>query len=805
MKLFGNIRFSVLVLVPAIMSMSLISKSDRGDPRIEKIIQQIDKFKAQYQQQKVYVHTDKDIYQTGEMIWLKTYLMDALSLQADSVSKEIFVELLDQNRRVAASLIIANKKGYSEGNIMVSDTLIEGNYQLRAYTNWMNNFDRDYFFFKTIRIKNPNYDRVVTKSRLKIISDFNSEIRKKQNENNLSFFPEGGNLVAGVQSRIAFKAETGVGSPLDIKGTVVDNKGTTVVSFESAHDGMGCFNFIPQPDVRYSAKVTFSNGKVKEFSLPQTSPKGIVMSVDPFGEENIKVVIRPNGIVTNNNIPSSIVIVAQSRGQIIYISKGEINDKPVMSTISKKLLPAGITQITIFDSKGEPVCERLVFIKPEVEKNISKVDLTSTLLNDSIICNIKVTPTKANFSSGNLSLSVVENQSNIGAGNENILTNLLLTSDIKGRVINPSYYFDTNNPNAPIYLDLIMMTNGWRRFVWKDLLADKFPTTSYSRAGGISISGHVYGENLTNPITNTKVMMEVLKKFDFKFEATTDINGRFEFPALDYQDTVDVKIEAVKTSDGKPGYIALSESPLTNNNTSPLPLIYNEQYNKEQLKENTKKDDIEKKKHPKIKSKQDEEAPVSIYGTPSSVVKIGNDASNYSSIMQYLQGKLPGFDIKDGMVVARGANTIYLTMEPLIYFNSTPINVKQLSTMSALDIDRVEILEGHDASIYGASGANGVLFFYSKHGNFKKLSSIELKMIGYQKAREFYIPPYESWTSKPQNNGVPKTLYWKPNISLNSQGEAVVRFKKNFSSDKLNITLEGLTSAGEIVYKNIQN
>jgi hypothetical protein len=790
MKTFGKIRLLFFLLLPALMSLSLKNKSDGGDPRIDKIVQHVNKFRVQYQQQKVYVHTDKDMYQTGETIWMKTYLLDALSLQADSVSKEIFVELLDQRHKVAASLIIPNEKGFSEGYILLSDTLIEGNYQLRAYTNWMSNFDRDYFFFKTIRIKNPNYDQVITKSRLKIITDFNSEIKRKENDYNVFFFPEGGNLVAGLQSRVAFKAETALGLPLDIKGAVVDDKGTIVVSFESAHDGMGYFNFNPQADVKYKAKVTFAKDKVKEFLLPQASPKGIVMWVDPSGKENVKVLIKPNGVVTNNNASGSVVIVAQSRGQIIYISKGEIKDKPVMSVISKKLLPAGITQITIFDSNGEPVCERLIFINPEPEENISKVDLTSTILNDSIICNIKVTPTNANPLAGNLSLSVVENLSNIGAGSENILTNLLLTSDIKGRVNNPSYYLDTKNPNAPIHLDLIMMTNGWRRFVWKELLADKFPTTSYSRTGGISICGHVYVENLTNPVANTKVVMEVLKKFNFKLEATTDFNGRFEFPALDFKDTADVKIETVKTSDGKPTYIVLSEPLSPNNGTNPLPLVYSELYNKEQLKENTKKDDIEKKKHPKIKSKQDEEAPVSIYGTPSSVIKIGKDASSYANILQYLQGKLPGFDIKDGMVVARGASTFYNTMEPLLYLNSTPIGTSALSSLSPLDIDRVEVLEGRDASIYGASGANGALFFYSKGGNFKKRSSIELKIVGYQKMREFYIPPYESWTSKPESNGVPKTLYWKPNISLNSQGEAVVRFKKKFSSEKLSITLK---------------
>ena len=806
MKSFQKIRIALFLIAPSILCISLINKSDAGDPRIDKIMQQVNKFSAQYAQQKVYIHTDKDVYQTGEAMWIKAYLMDATSFQADTVSKEIIVELLDQSQRVACSLILRNKKGVSEGNIFVRDTLIEGNYQLRAYTSWMRNFDRDYFFFKNIKIKNPGYENVVTKSRLKNIIDFNNAVKKKENDYRMTFFPEGGNLVNGLLARVAFKAETALGAPLEIKGMVVDSKGTSVVSFESIHDGMGSFKFLPQPDNKYVAKVTFPNGKTDEYPLPQASPKGIIMSVDPLGKDDIKVVIKPNGLAADNSAPVKILIVAQSRGQINYISKGELKDKSVMSSIARKLLPPGITQITIFDGQGEPVCERLVFNYPEPGKNVSKVDLTTTNKNDSVIYSIKVTPSNGNLLTGNLSLSVAENLSNSGStGNENILTNLLLTSDIKGRVINPSYYFDNANTNAASHLDLIMLTNGWRRFVWKDLLDGKFPEITYGRVGGISISGDVFGDFVTQPLANNKVILSVINKFDFKFETRTDFKGRFEFPALDYEDTVDIKIEATKTPEGKSGHIALSEMPAPNKGTNPLPVLYSENYDKDKLKENTKRDNIERKKQPKIKKDEEDESQKGFYGSPSCELKIGEDANNYSNVIQYMQGRVPGVEIIGNKIEIRGPKTLMGSTDPLLILDGAQIDLNTLSSLSPLNLEKIDVLKGQETSMFGSRGANGVLVFFSKRGNIVKRSSIELKLTGYHKTREFYTPPYELWTVKPESIGVPKTLFWKPGISLNSKGEAEVRFRKKFSTDKISITLEGLTDSGEIIYRRLQN
>jgi hypothetical protein len=510
-------------------------------------------------------------------------------------------------------------------------------------------------------------------------------------------------------------------------------------------------------------------------------------------------------LVSATSESTGIIIIAQSRGQINYIVKGNIKDKLVMSSIPRKMLPVGINQITVFDDQGEPVCERLVFIQPEPEKNATQVNLPSTSKNDSIIYHIKVNPSGGNLSSGNVSFSAIENFPNTAnSGNANILTNLLLTSDLKGRVNNPSDYFDTDKPNSAIYLDLIMLTNGWRRFVWKEILADKFPEISYTRQGGISIAGKVFGDNVQQPIPNSKVVLSVPSKYNYKFETLTDDKGKFEFPALEYNDTVYVKIETIKTPDGRAGNILINQTLEPGSDTYPYPILYNEIYDKEKLKENTKRDNQERKSLPKNQSSK-ESSPSFSYGSPTSTLKIGEEARNYSSIFQYISGRIAGVAYQGGSVIIRGSRTFLGGSDALIILDGVPVVAATLTAMLPTEFDRVEVYKGPETASYGSQGANGVLVFYSKQGNIQKKSSVELNLAGYHKTREFYAPPYESWPVKPATVEIPRTLYWNPNIIINANGEAVVRFKKDSAQDKLDITIEGLTDSGEIIYSRIKN
>jgi TonB-dependent SusC/RagA subfamily outer membrane receptor len=805
MKAPARIYVICLLTVSLVVSVSLVNYSPTDDPRIEKIIRQFSLFRAKCKQQKVYLHMDKDTYLAGETVWMKAYLVDATTFLPDTVSKDIYIELLDFNNKSIQNIILRNQNGFSKGDLPLKDTLLEGNYQIRAYTNWMRNFSEDYFYYKTITIKSPNYENVVTNARLKEIKHFNRIQRKAEKKYVLHFFPEGGNLVNGLQNRVAFKAENILGIGQNIKGFLVDNKGTQLAPIQSVHDGMGSFEFMPKQGMKYYAKITYENGKSDKYALPRTLDKGVVMTVDPFGKDNVRIIIQSNRPVSENIASNEIIIVAQSRGFINYISKGEIKDKQVVSNIPKKLLPAGITQITLFDGRGEPLCERLVFMDPKIETGTNKVNVTSKTQGDSIVCNVNITMPNGSPVSGNVSLAVVETLPSPGdRKSESILTNLLLTSDLKGRINDPSYYFDPSNPEAFKNTDLLMMTHGWRRFVWKEIMANKFAPILYPMIGGISISGRITRDFFGIPIGNSKVKLSILKTYNDQFETVTDSKGRFEFPLMEYEDTIDVKIEAFKPSGGKGVQIVLGDTLTPDINYKPYPAFLNETYNKRKIKANNRRERMDFKT--KLKNKPEEDNIVGkIHETPNDVMKVGDDVNSYSNILQYMQGKVPGVNIVGNRVIIRGVSTFYGSTDPLFLMDGVPIDASTVPSINPSDINRIEILKGPEAAIYGSRGANGVIAFYSKRGQFMKRGVIEFGMLGYHKTREFYVPAYDSWAYKPTDYNVPRTLFWKPMIKTDSTGSATIRFTKKITTEKFSVVLEGITNSGDLIYfKNEQ-
>lgn len=732
MKKSFRILLVTVILLPLLINVSFINYSRSDDPRIAKIVNKISSFTEKYTQQKVYLHTDKDVYMASETMWLKAYVLNASAMVPDTSSKDIYVELFNMSNQLVKCMTLRNYRGFSWGDISLSDSLMEGNYQLRAYTGWMKNFDPDFFFYKTISIKNPNYENVVTKTTLKEIKQFNIELKVKENENHVTFFPEGGSLIAGLPCNVAFKAENSLGNPLKIKGTIMDSKGSQVASFETTHDGMGLFKITPQSGNIYTAQVIYENGKTGNIQLPEVMPNGVTMAVDPSSTSNIKVLIQSNKPQTADASSNEIIIVGQSRGVVTYVSKGMVKDK-ILSVIQKKLFPSGVAQITLFDYHGEPICERLVFIAPQAETS-SQLKLTSTSVDDSLFFNLKLAQANVNKVYGNFSLSVFENLTNHAISKENILTNLLLTSDLKGKINDPGYYFDEKNQDAAKHLDLVMLTNGWRRFVWKEIMEDKLKPIG--KQDGIQMED------------NTKTISGNASKF--------------------------------------------------------CPMFYTEQYDNDKISDNTQRDNFLKKKN-KEKNKGVEVTEKYYYGSGSASITVGEDVRNYTSIIQYMRGRFPGVDVVGSDVIIRGVNTFNGSTQPLFLLDGVTVGLSTVESRNPQEIVRIDVFKGAEASIFGVAGGNGAIAFYSSRGHIDKKKGVEVTMVGYHKAREFYIPPYNSWAYKPENYQIPRTIFWSPYILTNAAGEATLRIKNKLGTEKYTVVVEGITSTGEAVYSKTEN
>lgn len=720
---------SMTILLASVVLLSVVlcfRKAD--DPRITKILTQIEKYTSRSNLQKVYLKTDKEKYMSGETIWLKAYLLNALTLKPNAESNEIYVDLIGKNNEVLQNIVLKNNNGFAVGDIVLNDSLPEGNYQIVAYSNWMKNFDEAYFYSKTIEIVNPLYNNYLTISALSDIKQYNKNILAAEKEKTVQFFPEGGYMVAGMPCRVAFKAINNLGYGVNVKGEIFDDSDKRIGHFESSHMGMGSFNFTPEAGRKYYAKAVFDENETKKLPLPAVEPKGYVMMANAIAGDQIRLNIQSNIGTQMDEKNNEFIIVGQSRGEVRYIAKVVYKGKPINTSIPKKHFPAGIAQITIFDGLGTAVCERLVFIHPK-EKPKTTVDVEKATEGGDLVYKIQLKNSEGKPTSGNVALSLTENIEKKEKWNENILANLLLTSDLKGRVENANYYFDEGNAEALMNIDYVMLVNGWRRFVWKEIMANQFSPLLYSPSEGIQ-KDEVYVTNL------------------------------------------------------KPVSINLS--------AKAYGVPVNEQYDSKIIRKNTR----------------DAMKPGNSKGEFAANKEIIDPATNsYSNLVDYMKGRVAGVTVSDYGIKIRGINSINSGTDPLILQDGSQIGFGELRNISPKEVSSIEVLKGSDASMYGVRGANGVILIKMRTGGDYLKSTYEStpvqsseRIITFYNAREFYVPAYDAWDKKPSEFNVPRSVFWKPNIAIDSTGTALVRFKNRGDVTNIKASIEGMAADGSILH-----
>jgi TonB-dependent SusC/RagA subfamily outer membrane receptor len=722
---------SSLVLVAVLMLGSVISFRYSDDPRIVRIIKQIETLTKRNNFQKVYLKTDKDKYLSGETIWMKAHLIDALNMLPDVNSNEIYVDLLGKNHTVYESVILQNKNGVATGDIFLTDSLPDGYYQIVAYSNWMKNFDEAFYFSKTIQIVNPNYGKYLTQSALSKIKQVNKDMLSAEKEKTVQFFPEGGTLVAGISCRVAFKSINKLGMGVNVKGDVFDNTDKKLTSFDSKHLGMGTFSFTPEPGKKYYAKAVFDDNTSKKLDLPLVEPKGYVLMANTLAGDQVRLNIQSNAGNAMDDLSHDFFVVGQARGEVRYISKVVYKGKPVNITIPKKHFPAGIAQITIFDNSGNAACERLIFIHPKEIARRTTIDVLKSNEGSDIVYTIRLKDTEGKPVAGNVALSVSENVDIRGykIWNENIITNLLLTSDLKGKVENVTDYFSETNQEAAMNIDLVMMVNGWRRFVWKEILAGQFPVLLYAPSEG-------------------------------------------------------VKVNEASTTTLRPAQLNLSDKAYF--------FALTEEYDSKIIRKNTR---------------EAQKLNAATPSTPSNTIVIDPNSHSYSNIVEFMKGRVAGVTVMESGIRIRGVNSINAGLDPLILQDNIPIQFSSMKMISPKEVSTIEVLKGPDASLYGVRGANGVIIIHMRTAadDLNRASALlpdplPERIISFHKEREFYVPVYDSWDFKPADFNVPRSVFWKANIAIDSTGQAVIRIKNRGDISSLKTSVEGLAADGSVLY-----
>jgi len=311
--------------------------------------------------EKVYVHTDKPYYAAGDTIWLKAYLCAGAKNQLSAISGTVYIDLL-QGKEIRMSLRLPVVSGTAKGDIPLPLDQRAGVYTLRAYTQWMRNFDAAYFYHRTLTVGQPftqsstekNQTAASPSHQQKVADD--SAVPKPE----VYFFPEGGTWVHGLYTRVAVKAVDAQGKGLATQGIITDAAGNEVAKWEHQHAGMALFWLAPQAHEPYTAHVTFAHGQRADYPLPKVAESGQVLQVDTHAEaDTFRVRIQ-----TTADAYGTYYLLAHKDGRLLTLTEVTMKKPLAQLLIASKEFPIGVVQFTLFSAKGEPLNERLVFAHP---------------------------------------------------------------------------------------------------------------------------------------------------------------------------------------------------------------------------------------------------------------------------------------------------------------------------------------------------------------------------------------------------------------------------------------------------------
>ena len=472
-----------------------------------------------FPQEKIHVTTDRDSYIAGDTVWLRAHCVDAATLEPLTVSRYVYVELRTQDNLLVRRVKILQRNGIYAGYMPLPATLSNTEYVLCAYTLYMRNQGGDYLFSKAISV-NP-YKEPEKKKR-----------RRTDNAFDVSFFPEGGYLIDGQPCRVGFKALGSDGLSCRVSGVVRDDKGRIMARFTSRHAGMGSFEFTPMPGRKYTAECRRDNGKPRRFALPASNNYTFVLRVEP-NDTSFVVSVRS----AKRWRAQGLKLLVHRCGTQCYYK--EWDPQVASLTFLREELPGGLYQILLLSATGEALSERLVFNRRD-EMSEVRMQTTGTMTQRSkVVLNVEVLDDKRHPAQGNFALSVTDRRSSAPSSSGSIYSTLLLTSELRGVIEDPDWYFAPENADGATGLDELLLTQGWRRYDVPKLLRYQYQEPYYPLEAGQEITGRI---ERTNPLRKKKkldryTMRMLVPQNGYATSCPIAEDGTFALNGFDFPDS----------------------------------------------------------------------------------------------------------------------------------------------------------------------------------------------------------------------------------------------------------------------------
>ena len=763
-------------------------------PVLNQLLKKFDHDRSSSFQEKLFVHTDRSFYIAGETLWFKVYCVDGTFHKPLDVSKVAYIEVIDKDNKAVVQAKIAMKDGNGNGSLFLPAILNSGHYVLRAYTQWMRNFQPDYYFQQPITLVN-------TFTTLGLKPPVNKP------EYDVQFFPEGGNLVDGVRSKVAFRVVDKNGKGVDFRGAILDEKKDTVTRFQPLKLGIGNFMITPISNHHYTAILHDAKNNRITALFPAVQPAGYVIQVRDTTAQRVAITITSQFV--NAPQPKPFVYFLAHTRQVIALAERHVLQQGKTSFLmDKKALGEGVSHFTVFSDGMVPVCERLYFKQPENNLKISiQSDQPRYSAREKIQLSLFTSTSEGKPEEATLSLSVMRLDSLDTGEQADIVSSLLLTSDLKGAIESPRSYVDGAEGTAEREaVDNLMLTHGWSRFRWEDIASKEGPVPHFiPEYGGHLLKARVINTVSGAPSQGTSAYLSTPGKSIRLYLARSNEEGIVQFEMKDFygpkriilQTNTEVdttfRFEIINPYSAVFSGYRFPEFDFSDGLRSPL----------HDRSLNMQLQNIFFEKNIRFHTPLMDSVP--FYGKPDEKYLL-DEFTRFPTMEEVMREYVPGVMVRKRkdqfhfLILDHDDNVLFRD-NPLVLLDGVPVfSINKIMNYDPRKVRKLEVMT--HKYFLGNLSFEGLVSYTTYHGDLLDFEldtrAFTFPYEGLQLEREFFSPRYE--TQQARESRVPDArdmLYWSPALKTNQLGKQQLEFYSSDVPGKYLAVVQGITKNGK--------
>jgi hypothetical protein len=802
-----NTKMKIIVAVAVLLNMLVVLPGKTQAQQTAGNIEQTGESKpTSLSAEKIYIHTDKEEYLAGEMLWLKTYLVNGASLKPVTYNSVVYTEVLDSKGRSVLQGKILTGKNEGDGCFYLPTNLVTGSYTVLAYTTAIKKNDIKFYFRKRIRIINTFTAIPAVKTQQKSANAF------------VNFYPEGGNVLSGEQTKFGFCVlDPFTKRGLQARGIITNRTNDTLATFTTLQFGLGQVSFKPAKDEKYTATIYLADGSIIRKELPAAEPNGYSLSVQDSPNDKLTITsrLRPEN---QNGYKEKAFLVIHSHQTSRMVIEMELDSRSNKEySVDRSKIGVGVIYFTLINAKGQPVCERLTFIPPAKPTASINIELEKKEFAQrekiKVGLNLKSQP-EGGTGIFNGSISIVHADPASTSAAPNIYEHFWLSGDLYGEIESPGFYFTAQAQTNPAYIENLMLVHGWRRFS-NTQAASKPILELFPEYTGHIITARVLDSWSNTPKSGVHCTLSVPSSPLGFYTAASDSNGIARFSVQNYLGPGSIVVKATSAITPNPYKVEIidpfaittgidSLTPgFTLSRTDSIMLL---QRSIGMQATNTYQHDQVNKFILPLRTDT-----FPFFGKPELSYSLDN-YTRFSTMEEVLREYVAPITValkgsKLQLSIYDDKYQRYYNDNILVLLDGVPLSdFNQIFNYDPYKIKKIDVVPRR--YLYGSNSYFGIASFETYKGQFDATeidpSSILIDYEGLQLKREFYSPVYGG-----DDKGNPRipdyrtTLLWIPNVELINNAKKEI---ESYSSDfpgTYQVVICGITAAGNPVQETV--